>query len=85
MTPDEESLAALVALDGVAKAFHRLDRQLDDQRKALHAAMIAATEAGASKSEIARRAGYTREYVAKIVGTDKDHHASRRSRRKRPE
>lgn len=56
-----------LTLDEAARAFKRIEAQLDAQRRILHAAVAAAVKSGMSKSEVGRRAGYTREYVSAIV------------------
>ena len=55
-------------LEDAARAFQRARATLARRREELHAAIAQAVASGMSKSEVARRTGYTREYVAKIVG-----------------
>ncbi len=55
------------ALDQAARDFTKAEQVADTKRKALHAAVVAAVRSGMSKSEAARRAGYTREHVADVV------------------
>jgi hypothetical protein len=54
-------------LDAVSREFTRAEERLRVLREDLKSATIAAVEAGLSVSEAARRAGYTREYVSKLV------------------
>jgi CRP-like cAMP-binding protein len=56
----------LAALEQAAKAFHRAEQKLDEQRGVLHHAIVEAVDKGVTKSEAARRTGYTREYVTRI-------------------
>jgi hypothetical protein len=63
LTKSDEALA----LDEAARTFSRIQKQLDVQRETLHAACVAAVRSGMSKSEVGRRAGYTREYVGTLV------------------
>lgn len=60
MDDDLESLAR------TAKAFRRAEAKLEEQRRTLHEQIVATVKRGQTKSEVARRTGYTREYVARI-------------------
>lgn len=55
-------------LEQATRAFRRAEDVLNRRRAELHAAIAQAVTDGMSKSEVARRTGYTREYVAKICG-----------------
>jgi hypothetical protein len=55
-------------LERATRAFRRAEQVASERRKELHNAIVEAVAGGMSKSEAARRTGYTREYVAKIVG-----------------
>ena len=55
-------------LEDAARAFRRAEETLRKRRVELHSAIAEAVAGGMSKSEAARRTGYTREYVAKILG-----------------
>lgn len=55
-------------LEQATRAFRRAEETLNKRRAELHNAITQAVASGMSKSEAARRTGYTREYVAKIVG-----------------
>jgi len=66
-TPRLTKTPEALSLDEAAKSFQRVEAQLEKQRAALHAAIVAAVRSGMSKSEVGRRAGYTREYVASLV------------------
>jgi len=61
-TPEEAELEAATA------RFRRAEQAMKDRRKELHAAIRAAIGPDLTISEVARRTGYTREYVAKILG-----------------
>lgn len=63
LTKTDEALA----LDEAAKVFKRVEAQYEAVRATLHAAAVAAVRSGMSKSEVGRRAGYTREYVKALV------------------
>ena len=76
LTKSDEALA----LDDAARAFTRVQKQLEAQREALHAACVAAVRSGMSKSEVGRRAGYTREYVSTLV-TEADKAEAARGKR----
>lgn len=54
-------------LDRAARAFRRTEETYERQRAELWEAIVAADVRGMSKSEIARRAGYTREYVTDLL------------------
>lgn len=54
-------------LERATRAYRRAERTLSDRRSELHQAVTAAVAAGMSKSEAARRTGYTREYVTTLV------------------
>lgn len=56
-------------LERAARAYRRAEKTLSDRRGELHEAVTAAVSAGMSKSEAARRTGYTREYVTTLVST----------------
>lgn len=56
-------------LEQATRAFRRAEEALKRRRKALHEVIAATVESGISKSEVGRRTGYTREYVAKILET----------------
>lgn len=53
-------------LDEAAKAYRRAETVLNQRRDELHRAIVDAVAGGMSKSEAARRSGYTREYVTKL-------------------
>lgn len=55
-------------LEDATRAFRRAEDVLQKRRTELHAAIAEAVARGMSKSEAARRTGYTREYVAQICG-----------------
>lgn len=55
------------ALDAISREFTRLEERMRPLREQLKAATLAAIEAGMSVSEAARRSGYTREYVHKLI------------------
>ena len=55
------------ALDAVAARYNDLESQLEKLRQELKDAVIAAVRSGLSKSEAARKSGYTREYVSRLV------------------
>lgn len=66
-TPDTPEARAL---DEIRRAFDRTEAQLERLREQLKAAVIAAVVEGdppMSKAEAARRAGYSREYVSRLV------------------
>lgn len=54
-------------LDATAREFHRVEARLEALREQLRKDAVAAVRAGMSKAEAARRAGYTREYVSRLV------------------
>lgn len=54
------------ALDAAAKAFARLERQIEEARALLQGSAVDAIRSGMSVAEAARRAGYTREYMSKV-------------------
>jgi CRP-like cAMP-binding protein len=55
------------ALDATAREFHRVEERLEALREQLRRDAIAAVRAGMSRAEAARRSGYTREYVSRLV------------------
>ena len=57
----------MLSLDDEAQLFKRLEHLTQAKRTDLHRAIIAAVESGMSKSEAARRSGYTREHVKAIM------------------
>lgn len=59
--------AAEDALNKAAAAYVRADAVLSRRRASLQEAVIAAVRAGLTKSEAARRAGWTREYVTRLI------------------
>lgn len=54
-------------LDRATRAFRRTEETYERQRRELWEAILAAEARGMSKSEIARRTGYTREYVTELL------------------
>lgn len=54
-------------LDATVKEFDELEERLRAVRTRLQADVVAAVQAGLSKAEAARRAGYSREYVSRLV------------------
>jgi hypothetical protein len=63
---DDLTVENLAALQQATKAFRLAEKKLDEHRAFLHRLIAVAVTAGVSKSEVARRTGYTREYVARI-------------------
>jgi len=54
-------------LEAATTRFRRAEQAMKDRRAELHAAIRAAVSPDLTISEIARRTGYTREYVSKIL------------------
>lgn len=54
-------------LDATAREYNRLEGRLLELRDQLKRDAIAAVRAGMSKAEAARRSGYTREYISRLV------------------
>lgn len=55
------------ALDTTAREYDRVEKRLLDLREQLKRDVVAAVHAGLSRAEAARRAGYSREYVSRLV------------------
>lgn len=55
------------ALDATAREFARVEARLEVLREQLRSDAVAAVKAGMSKAEAGRRAGYSREYVSRLV------------------
>jgi len=55
------------ALDATAREYNRVEGRLLELRERLQRDVIAAVRAGMSKAEAGRRAGYSREYVSRLV------------------
>lgn len=56
-----------LTLDVVAREYNRTEAKLKALHEQLIDATVKAVEAGMSKSEAARRTGYTREHVSRMV------------------
>jgi DNA invertase Pin-like site-specific DNA recombinase len=52
-----------------AEALRTRERAVDEARENLHRRIVAASQAGESKSAIARAAGVSRQWVGKVLGT----------------
>jgi hypothetical protein len=55
------------ALDATAREYHRVEARLYELREQLKRDAIKAVRAGLTRAEAARRSGYTREYVSRLV------------------
>lgn len=55
------------ALDATAREYNQVEARLVKLRGRLQRDVVAAVRAGMSKAEAARRAGYSREYVSRLV------------------
>lgn len=64
------------ALDTTAREFNRVEARLVELRERLKQDVVAAVKAGMSKAEAARRAGYSREYVSRLVADSETDRAS---------
>jgi hypothetical protein len=54
-------------LDVTAREYNRVEARLFELRERLQRDVVAAVKAGMSKAEAGRRAGYSREYVSRLV------------------
>jgi DNA-directed RNA polymerase specialized sigma24 family protein len=59
-------------LDDTVKRFDEVEDALRKLRAELQIAVVEAVRAGLSKAEAARRAGYSREYVSRLVAQADD-------------
>lgn len=66
-TRDTPQKPEVAELEAATTRFRRAEQVMQERRKELHAAIRAAISPDLTISEVARRTGYTREYVSKIL------------------
>jgi hypothetical protein len=69
-TRDTPQKPEAAELEAATARFRRAEQAMQERRKELHAAIRAAISPDLTISEVARRTGYTREYVSKILNTN---------------